>query len=84
MSLAKNLHSLSYTPYPRAMGSNIEEEEALQHSQLTSVLDGPEAAWEVCEKIGKGHLATGNKSNRAREYPNRLTFPYHDFSKYGC
>jgi hypothetical protein len=72
-----------YTPHSGTAGGNIEEEETIQHSQLPLILNRPETAWEVRHKVGKGHLATGDKGGIAGQYPQRYQEPADEFNNPG-
>jgi len=69
-----------HPPQPCAVGGNVEEKKAIQHSQLPSILQRPETAWEVLHKVGKGHLTTGDKGGVAGQYTTRYQQPADEFN----
>ena len=53
------------------LGGDIQEQEAIQNSELAAVHDRPEPPRRVLEEIGKGHLPTGDKSDVRDEQAER-------------
>ena len=71
------LIAVSPSPYPvkaerpDRLGGDIQEQEAIQSSELAAVQDRPEPPRRVREKIGKSHLPAGDESDVRDEQPER-------------
>ena len=83
------LIAVSPSPYPvkaerpDRLGGDIQEQEAIQSSELAAVQDWPEPPRRVREKIGKGHLPAGDESDVRDEQPERDQGSAKEFDRAG-